>query len=120
MADAEAAELCGKDLCGGARRSDHATPFITQLKWLKIDKKVISDVAVTVFKVKNRVFPDWFIYLPTNNDLSLNIYTTRQLHNLYVSHTNTECGGPSLTPRYGTPYHARSRTLQIYRHSEPD
>ncbi len=81
---------------GGARRSDHATPFITQLGWLKIDKKVIFDVAVTVFKIKNRVFPDWFVYLPTNNELSLSRYTTRQLHNLYMPHTTTGGGGHSL------------------------
>ncbi len=30
-----AAKICA----GGARRSDHATPFITQFEWLKIDKK---------------------------------------------------------------------------------
>ncbi len=30
-----AAKICA----GGARRSDHATPFITQLEWLKIDLK---------------------------------------------------------------------------------
>ncbi len=30
-----AAKICA----GGARRSDHATPFIDQLQWLKIDKK---------------------------------------------------------------------------------
>ncbi len=52
-----AAEICAE----GTRRSDHATPFITQLEWLKIDKKVIFDVAVTVFKVKNKIFPDWFV-----------------------------------------------------------
>ncbi len=32
-----AAKICA----GGARRSDHATPFIARLEWLKIDKKVI-------------------------------------------------------------------------------
>ncbi len=37
------------------------------------------------------------MYLPTNSELSLSRYTTRQLHNLYVSHTTTECGGRSLT-----------------------
>ncbi len=30
-----AAKVCVE----GARRSDHATPFITQLEWLKIEKK---------------------------------------------------------------------------------
>ncbi len=43
-----AAKICA----GGARRSNHATPFITQLEWLKIDKKkrVIFDVGFTVLR----------------------------------------------------------------------
>ena len=39
-----AAKIC----IGGAQRRDHATPFITQLNWLKMDNKVISDVAPNV------------------------------------------------------------------------
>ncbi len=49
-----AAKVC----VGGARRSDHATPFITQLEWLKIEKKMIFGVTINVFKIKNKLFPD--------------------------------------------------------------
>ncbi len=31
--------FAAKIYAGGARRSDHVTPFITQFEWLKIDKK---------------------------------------------------------------------------------
>ncbi len=31
--------IAAKVCVGGARRSDHATPFITQLEWFKIEKK---------------------------------------------------------------------------------
>ncbi len=48
-----AAKICA----GGARRSDHATPFTDQLQWLKIDKKVCFDLAIHVFKVKMKLFP---------------------------------------------------------------
>ncbi len=80
-----AAKVCA----GGAGRSDHATPFITQLEWLRIEKKVIFEVAVNVFKIKSKLFPDWFMQFPTNNEILQNSYTTRQ-HNLYVSCTNTD------------------------------
>ena len=88
-----AAKIC----VGGARRSDHATPFILQLEWLKIEKKIIFEAAINVYKIKNKLFPDWFMQFPTNNDISHNRYTTRQQHNLYVSHTNTDHGGRSLS-----------------------
>ncbi len=34
--------FAGKVFVGRARRSDHATPFITQLEWLRIEKKMLS------------------------------------------------------------------------------
>ncbi len=82
---------------GGARRFDHPTPFITHLEWLRLDIKVIFDVAVTVFRVKNKVFAVWFMYLPTSNEFSHSRYTTRYLHSLYAPLTTTDCGGRSLT-----------------------
>ncbi len=42
------AKICA----GSTRRSDHATPFITQMEWLNIDKKVVFGIAVSAFKVK--------------------------------------------------------------------
>ncbi len=89
--------FAAKIYAGGARRSNHATPSMTQLQWLKVDKKIIPDVSVTVFKVKNKVFQDGFMYLPTSNEFSHSRYTTRQLHNLYVPHTTTDCGGRALS-----------------------
>ncbi len=52
--------FAAKIFAGGARRSAPSTPFITHLKWLKIDKKkeVIFDVAIYVFKVNVNVFPE--------------------------------------------------------------
>ncbi len=87
-----AAKVC----VGGARRSDRATPFITQLEWLKIEKKIIFEVAINVIKIKNKLFPDWCMQFPTKREILQNRYTTRQQHNLYVSHTNADHGGRSL------------------------
>ncbi len=60
------------------------------------EKKAIFEVAVTVFKVKSKLFPDLFKQFPTNNEISQNSYTTRQQHNLYVSRTNTDHGARSF------------------------
>ncbi len=87
-----AAKICA----GGARRSAPATPFITQLKWLKMDKKNIFDVAIHVFKVKVNVFPEWYIHLPTHTDVSHQNNTTRHQHRLHVPLTHTDSGGRSL------------------------
>ncbi len=46
-----AAKIC----TSGKSRSDYATPFTTQLEWLKIDQKVNFDVAIHVFKVKETI-----------------------------------------------------------------
>ena len=79
----------------GAKRSDHATPIIRQLEWLKFDKKLMFDVAITVFKIRNNTLPAWFMRLPTNNEV-LHGRFTRQLNNLHVPRHNTDCGGRSL------------------------
>ena len=86
-----AAKICVE----GAKRSDHATPIIKSLKWLKIDKKLMFDVAITVFKIRNNTLPAWFLHLPTNNE-ALHGRFTRQLNNLHVPRHNTDCGGRSL------------------------
>ncbi len=55
-----AAKICAR----GARSLTMSLPSQHSSSGLKLIKKVIFDVAVTVFKVKTRVFPDWFVYLP--------------------------------------------------------
>ena len=69
--------FAAKIYAGGARRFDHATPFITQLEWLKVDKKVTLDVAVHVFKVKNKQFLEWYLHLLIYNEVSGHTYTAR-------------------------------------------
>ncbi len=91
-----------------------------QLEWLKIEKKFIFEVAVNVFKIKIKLFPDWFMQFPTNNEIFQNRYTTRQ-HNLYVSHTNTDDGARSFIVLGPKIWNAlpdnvpNSLTLQVFR-----
>ncbi len=109
-----------QNFAGGVRRPDHATPFITQLEWLRIEKKVIFEVAVNVFKMKSKLFPDWFMQFLTNNEILQSSYTTRQ-HNLYVSRTNIDHGARSFIVLGPIIWNAlpdnvtNSLTLQIYR-----
>ncbi len=111
-----AAKICAD----GARRSDHATPFITQLQWLTVNKQIIFDVAVNVFRVTNKVYPEWFLKLPTVNDTVHN-RNTRQRNKLHVPHTNTYSGRRSLTvlgPRVwnSLPTHiTQSHTLPVFK-----
>ncbi len=82
---------------------------------------MIFEVAINVFQIKNKLFPDWFMQFPTNNEILQNRYTTRQQHKLYVSHTNTDHGGPSLRVlgpkiRNALPDNVtNSFTLQVFR-----
>ncbi len=89
-----AAKICE----GGAKKSAHATPFIEQLQWLKVKDKIILDVAVSVSKVTNNMFPEWFLELPTVS-AALHNKCTRQQKKLYVPHTNKDSGDRSLTVR---------------------
>ena len=87
-----AAKIC----IGGATRRDHATPFITQLKWLKIDKKIMYDTAINLYKIKTKSYPEWFVHLPTTAEVTQSRYTTRQQDNLHVPHTSSHGGARSL------------------------
>ncbi len=77
-------------------------------------------MAVDVFKIKSKLFHDWFVQFPTNNEILQNSYTTRQ-HNLYVSRTNTDHGAGSFIVLGPKIWNAlpdnvtNSLTLQVFR-----
>ncbi len=85
-----AAKICVR----GEKISDHATPFITQLQWLKIKEicfwcgfRCLQDL---------KVFPEWHLQLPMISEATYNKHT-RQHDKLYIPHTNTDSGERSLT-----------------------
>ncbi len=101
-------------ICAGeARRGDHATPFITLLNWLKIEQKVVLDVAVAVYKIKNKMYPEWFMQLSTNTEVTQSMYTTRQQDNLHVPYTNTDCGPWNM--EYVTTTHHKRQLFTLFR-----
>ncbi len=74
-----AAKICA----GGARRSDNAAPFIAHHEWLKMDRKVIFDVAVHVYKIKNKMSPEWYAQRSLTPQL-------RSTTSTQTSHTHTK------------------------------
>ena len=79
---------------GDVRKYDHITPAFTQLNWLKMKQKLYYDIAIMVFKVRNNYYPNWFLTLPTVGEISNS--RTRQINNLFVPRTYTECGARAL------------------------
>ncbi len=60
-------------------------------------KKVLLDIVIHVFKVKMKMFPEWYMHLPAHSEVSHQNYTTRHQHRLHVPLTHTDSGGRSLT-----------------------
>ena len=51
--------FASKVATGRGRKYDHATPFIEELGWLKLEDKITYDVCVYVFKILNEEIPNW-------------------------------------------------------------
>lgn len=66
-----AANIC----VGGARKSEHVTPFITQFQWLKVKDKFLLDAAFSVYKIANKMFPEWYLKLSTISEALHNAHT---------------------------------------------
>ena len=81
----------------GARKYDHVTPLLNDLQWLTVKKKIIYDICVTVFKIRNKMLPDWLFSLPSVEHLNQRV--TRQINDLYVPRTTTDLGSRSLKIR---------------------
>lgn len=93
-----AAEMCP----GGGKRPDHATPFITQLECLKIIKKIIFDVIVTVFKIKKQC---------SLTD-SYNSLQTLRLHKVGTVHDNNTTCTCLITTQIAEDVHSSSWDLR--------
>ena len=75
---------------GGVRKFDHVTPVIKELKWLKIENKIVFDICIFTYKICHNMLPNWLFSFPINHDI--NIRTTRQSSNLYVARKKTNIG----------------------------
>ena len=79
---------------GGARKYDHATPILRELKWLNMKCKITLDICIFTYKICNRLLPEWLFSLPTvGNTVTRN---TRQSNNLFIQRTYTDIGARSI------------------------
>ncbi len=105
---------------GGARKYDHVSSIIKELRWLKIKEKYVFETCTTMFKTMHGSYPEWLLSFKTENEATGSI--TRQHNNLYVPRTRTETGarslavtGPKLWNELPTCM-KEAPNLQIFRH----
>ncbi len=79
---------------GGARKYDHVSPFIKELKWLKIKEKYTFDICTTVYKILRRFYPEGFLSFRSVNDVTNSV--TRQKVYMFPEPEQIEVAGLSL------------------------
>ena len=82
-------KIAAKAALGGAARSEHVTPFLKELGWLKINQKHKFDAAKIVYNLTNINLPNWLFPLPTVSDMHAHNVNTRQTEQLHVPRCNT-------------------------------
>lgn len=80
---------------GQARKFDHVTPIIRELKWLKIENKIGYDISCLLYKIKNNQLPDWLFRFPAIFEVQQR--STRQSNNLLIHRTNTDIGARAIS-----------------------
>ena len=88
--------FAAKVALGGAPKSEHVTPFLKELGWLKINQKYKLEIATIIYNLINKNFPNWLFPLPTVRDMHAHSVNTRQTTQLHVSRCNTCLGNRSF------------------------
>ena len=79
---------------GTARKYDHVTPILNDLKWMKIENVYVFNICLFVYKVLNDKLPPWLISLPTVDQV--NAVRTRQANDLFAPRTSTDIGSRAI------------------------
>ena len=82
---------------GSARKFDHVTPIIKELKWLKIENQYHCNICCLVFKVLSDKLPEWFLTLPTVGEM--NEGRTRQANDHFIPRTMLNVGSRAFNVR---------------------
>lgn len=104
---------------GGARKYDHVTPILSELKWLNINSKITFDICIFTYKICNKLLPDWLFVLPTVGNIMTR--NTRQSNNLFIKRTCTDVGARSILVKAPTMYNSipenikNSSSLHIFK-----
>ena len=78
--------FAAKVALGGAKY-DHVTPYLRELKWLKVEEKYKYELALNIHKLVNKKLPAWLLPLPTLKEKRH--FNTRQQHLLHIPNTRT-------------------------------
>ena len=85
--------FAAKVILDGTRR-EHVTPYLLQLRWLKLHNKYMYDSLVLVYNIVNGKVPQHLFPMPYVEDICP--VSTRQSHQLYVPKAKTHTGGRSF------------------------
>lgn len=86
--------FAAKITLGGGAKRDHATPFLRELGWLRIDNKYKYELGLMIYNVIKCNTPNHLMSLPKVRDIRS--LPTRQQQQLYVPKTNTLIGERSV------------------------
>ncbi len=78
--------FAAKVAVGGARKYDHVSPIIKELRWLKIKEKHVFYTCTTMFKTMHGSYPEWLLSFETVNEATESI--TRQHNNICAKDKN--------------------------------
>ncbi len=86
--------FAAKVALGGGAKRDHATPFLRELGWLKVNKKYDYELGVMTYNIIKGNAPSYLFHLPYVSDIST--VPTRQQHQLHVPKVRTYTGARSM------------------------
>ncbi len=87
--------FAGKVAVGAARKCDHVTPIMKELKWLNVEDKCVVEKCSTVYRAVNGLFPEWYLKFLTVGQNTES--TTRHENNLYLQRSRTDSGAKEST-----------------------
>lgn len=82
--------FAAKIAMGKVYKYDHATPYIRELEWLKVNEKYSYEICIFMFKRISNLIPNWVLNINFLRDIRPTI--TRQGNDLFVERSNTLTG----------------------------
>ena len=70
--------FAAKVALGGAAKSDHVTPFLKELKWLKVNQQYKFEILTLTYRLIKHDLPDWLLPLACVGDSRSAHVNTRQ------------------------------------------
>ncbi len=88
--------FAAKVALGGAAKRDHVTPFLRELKWLKVNHMYEYELLTITYRKTRHDLPDWLLPLCSVRDSRSQNVNTRQTDHLHVPRSNTSLAARSF------------------------